>query len=1012
MRKLLPVCVLPAFLVASLAPLPTAAAQVRKLNSRLAPLPDGEGAARIFEWAFTPDGERVLYRGTPTPTGSPRLYGTLADGSVPATELSTRSVARFQLSPDGTHVGFLETTGPLNLMPSDGSAAPVRILQSGNGIQFAFTPDSTRIVALGNDLRVLPIDGSPAMVLDSRCCGLTDLKLSPDGTQVLYVLRAGPPGGISESLWNVPVDGSSAPRQLSPELGNVDFAFSPDGTRALYRDAATGLALYAVRLDPVPTTVLLAGDAGSFAVTHDSTQVVFTDWIWPPGGYQLFKVAIDGGPITPLSGPLVAGGNVEAFEITADDAHVVYRADQELDGVFALYSVSLQGSPVSRQIDADGVGRFALTPDGAEVVFEAQAAPGAPQQLYGAALSTAFPPVQLSAGMPAGGGLVDFAPRPDSLGVVYTARQDSLTVELYGVPIDGSSAPAKLNAALVEHGDVDGLIDPAFRIDPTGQRIVYRADVEIDEVHELFGVPIDGGASVRLHAPLPPGPTGGSVGSFVLVPGSDEVLFHAVGDTMVATELYRVALAGGPDARINEPLASGSHVTSSVTVTTPDGRWVVYRTSGSGQANHLYAYDLQGSGPPVELADAGTPSGGIFAITVTADSARVVFMMEGTDGVTEIYSRLVDGSAPAVQLSAVQVGNGDGFYSLTRDGERVVYDGNHQSLEHRELFSVPVDGSAPPVKLSGTMASFAGVMESTFDTNAYEIAPNGRWVVFLADRAWNEKYELYGAPIDGSRAPIRLSARLPGGREVRYFDIGPAGDRFVCVADGLVNNRLELYGSELYGGPSLRRHDGMPRAGHVVLSGPLPSGTAGVLAVQISPRGDFVLYNARQVTDTEESTYSVPIDGSAPAVRLGGASINRHFTPDGERVVLFALHDDRTRYELYTTRLDGSQPMLKLSTPLPQGGEMQTQQPLQLTPDGTKVVYLADQLVDNRFELFAVPVDGSSLPVRVNAPLAFGRDVQSFANPAFRISADGTEVVYLADHDENDIIELYVAPMP
>ena len=63
----------------------------------------------------------------------------------------------------------------------------------------------------------------------------------------------------------------------------------------------------------------------------------------------------------------------------------------------------------------------------------------------------------------------------------------------------------------------------------------------------------------------------------------------------------------------------------------------------------------------------------------------------------------------------------------------------------------------------------------------------------------------------------------------------------------------------------------------------------------------------------------------------------------------------------------------------------------EISPDGSRVVYTADQETDNVIELYSTPTDASAMPVKLNLPLAFGVDVD-----APRISPDGTRVVFRA----------------
>jgi hypothetical protein len=58
------------------------------------------------------------------------------------------------------------------------------------------------------------------------------------------------------------------------------------------------------------------------------------------------------------------------------------------------------------------------------------------------------------------------------------------------------------------------------------------------------------------------------------------------------------------------------------------------------------------------------------------------------------------------------------------------------------------------------------------------------------------------------------------------------------------------------------------------------------------------------------------------------------------------------------------------------------------------VVYVADQDVFERYELYLADAAGEGAPIKVNAPLTANGDVSDYA-----LSADGTKVVYLADQE-------------
>jgi len=66
-----------------------------------------------------------------------------------------------------------------------------------------------------------------------------------------------------------------------------------------------------------------------------------------------------------------------------------------------------------------------------------------------------------------------------------------------------------------------------------------------------------------------------------------------------------------------------------------------------------------------------------------------------------------------------------------------------------------------------------------------------------------------------------------------------------------------------------------------------------------------------------------------------------------------------------------------------------------LAPGDATAVYIADQATADLFELYSSPADGSAAPVRISSGIVFGGGDQGVS--AFRITADGENVVFLAD---------------
>src|SRR5262245_34155482 len=82
----------------------------------------------------------------------------------------------------------------------------------------------------------------------------------------------------------------------------------------------------------------------------------------------------------------------------------------------------------------------------------------------------------------------------------------------------------------------------------------------------------------------------------------------------------------------------------------------------------------------------------------------------------------------------------------------------------------------------------------------------------------------------------------------------------------------------------------------------------------------------------------------------------------------------------------------RLSGAMPPGGDVRSHA---VSPDGKRVVYLADQDSDEVVELWSVPTAGGP-PVQLNGSLVSAGDVSKF-----RIVPDSATVVYLADQESD-----------
>ncbi|MBX7206992.1 MAG: hypothetical protein K1X78_01665 [Verrucomicrobiaceae bacterium] len=125
---------------------------------------------------------------------------------------------------------------------------------------------------------------------------------------------------------------------------------------------------------------------------------------------------------------------------------------------------------------------------------------------------------------------------------------------------------------------------------------------------------------------------------------------------------------------------------------------------------------------------------------------------------------------------------------------------------------------------------------------------------------------------------------------------------------------------------------------------------------------------------------------------LNGDVFDFQISPDSTRVVWVADADSDEVFELYSRAIDGSGSTVKLNAPMVTGGDITE---FKISPDSQRVVWRADAEVDNTRELYSRAIDGSAAQVKLNhAVVAAGGSVLSF-----EISRDSTRVVWLGDPD-------------
>jgi len=476
----------------------------------------------------------------------------------------------------------------------------------------------------------------------------------------------------------------------------------------------------------------------------------------------------------------------------------------------------------------------------------------------------------------------------------------------------------------------------------------------------------------------------------------------------------------------------------------PDSHRVVYMADqDTDDIREFYSVPIAGPASAGTKLNGPMTAGGNgyywFIVQFSADSSRVVYKVDQeTPDEWNIYSVPIEGPASAgVKLNGpVYGGSAYCYFMISPDGRRVVYSAPQQADGIYELYSVPIEGPASgAVMLNRPLPSGSNVSPLW---GGVQITPDSSTVVYRADQDQHDRWELYSVPIEGpASAGVKLNHDMerhfpPVGDDVRFFDISPDGNQVVFVATWVNSfdipgftysvNMWELFrvptagpasAEEKIYGPTTEA--GYPRR----LVNAAPNSNP-VNDVSIVPDGSRVVYRAEYIYTNRSQLYSIPIGGPRTAnIRLDPTTpfdseveVDRYrISPDGSTVVYQADQDVEDVSELYSVPAVGpASTNVRLNGPLASGGKVHTD--YRISPDGSRVVYRADQQGNGVDELYSVPLAGpSSQGIKINGALPAGGDVRSF-----RISANGRWIVYRADQDTDDVFELFAsqegAPQP
>ena len=456
--------------------------------------------------------------------------------------------------------------------------------------------------------------------------------------------------------------------------------------------------------------------------------------------------------------------------------------------------------------------------------------------------------------------------------------------------------------------------------------------------------------------------------------------------------------SSGGDPSVSPGSSSSNNTTPK---TYADTKAVYIADADTDGVDELYLTDFGDPGVATKLSAPLVGGGQVTDFRISPLGDRVLYRADQEiDDVFELYLVSFENPGAAIKINGLLVAGGDvtSSFVFSPEGTHVAYLADEDTNEEYELFLVNLS-------IPGFSANLSGPLVSRGDVYAgFTFVPDGSAVVYRADEETDGIDELFVVETGAPGYSTKLNETLVGGGDVlSSFVVTPTGSEVIYQADQTVDGVFELYLVDLTN-PGIS----------TTLSSPMPAGRDVLGEFVISPGGDKVAYLSDQNINDVFELYVV--DLSTPGVSY---KINRNptsngdvvasgfqFSPDGGALAYVADEDFNDLIEFYLVELAFPSISAKLNSPLVPGGDLTTV--FRFTPDGVRLLYLADQDEDDVFEIYRVDVAVPGHTVKMNSPLIAGGSVQS---STLIMSESGLELVYLADQDVDEVVELFVVDM-
>jgi Tol biopolymer transport system component len=525
----------------------------------------------------------------------------------------------------------------------------------------------------------------------------------------------------------------------------------------------------------------------------------------------------------------------------------------------------------------------------------------------------------------------------------------------------------------VSHNAGAAVLD--FQISPDGSRIAYRifrAGSTNPYAANLFVIPATGGPAVQLN---PSPPAGEGIHRYFFSPDSSQIFFTRtlVDATLDNTfQLFRVRADGSTaPVAIGDPISVGAQAVTGYDMPLQQNFILLPQAASASQELFVVSFSVLSLLAPERIQD-GT-SNTFFA----SESIGQIFQLFGDETVRRLNPDLVSGGMVY-------------DFQITPDGARVIYRADQDVDGTIELFSIPSDGSDAGIRISGRMPAGG-------DVRSFQISANSQRVVYLADQTTSGVVELFSAPARGG-VVTKLNGPLVLGGNVTQFQISPDGSRVLYIADQHLDGLFGLFSVPITGGSAPVRLD---------CDG--PCGALSVKSFRIRSDSSEVFYVGEHFTNVQLldlHLFRAPIGGggrqrlSTPPVARANTSV-LDVDATGTKIVYLSDAGNDGIFELTSLSLGAFGEPVTLSTPrngpMVAGGNILD---FKLSPDGGRIIYRADQMVDGFPELFVTGFSAGGAQRVNNSQL-------TATVPDWQLSPDGRIVYFRVDPANGTLLQLF-----